>query len=157
METLLSIYFQYRILIHILVIVWLLLLCAGFMIGPLIICPRRLWTRAITVGPFIFIKQSLYTKQVLNHEYVHFLQQRELLFLFARPIYILEFVVKLLWYRNLITAYQSISFEREAFGFQNIIGYCGHRKPFSWRYLIYVRKNKETREHEAKTKKLNNG
>ena len=87
---------------------------------------------AICLGPLIIIRKDNYTQELLNHEYIHRLQQIETLFIFGYLIYAIEYLIKLLWYRNFKLAYKSVSFEREAFLFQNVIGYCGHRKPYSW-------------------------
>lgn len=91
---------------------------------------------AICLGPLIIIRKDNYTQELLNHEYIHRLQQIETLFIFGYLIYAIEYLIKLLWYRSFKLAYKNVSFEREAFLFQNVIGYCGHRKPYAFLNFI---------------------
>lgn len=109
----------------------------------IVLLVRKLWFNALCIGPVIVIKEDKYSKQLLNHEYIHFRQQLEMGFVFAYLWYLIEFLIKLAYYRNLVTAYYSVSFEREAYGFQGIIGYAGNRKPYAWWYLVNVKKRKE--------------
>lgn len=110
----------------------------------MVITPKYLWTSAVTIGPFILIRERNYSKTILNHEYIHYKQQLELLFIFAYLVYVIEFIIKFIYYRfDLRIAYKNISFEREAYSMQNVIGYCGHRKPYSWVQLMYIPKIKK--------------
>lgn len=71
----------------------------------------------ITIFPFMFLKtQSLkHNVVLLNHEKIHLRQQLELLVIPFFVIYILEFLIRLIKYRNWNLAYRNISFEREAY------------------------------------------
>jgi len=101
---------------------------------------------ASCLGPFIIIRERDYNKVVLNHEYIHFMQQKEMLFIGAYVMYLIEFVCKLFvyvdfrspktWIKN---AYINISFEREAHAMQPLVGYCGHRKPYAHFKCIYLK------------------
>ena len=51
----------------------------------------------------------------INHERIHTAQMKELLFIPFYIFYILEWLIRLLQYRNSFTAYRNISFEREAY------------------------------------------
>lgn len=66
----------------------------------------------------------------LRHEYIHTLQQKELLYIGFYLWYFIEWLVKLLFYGK--NSYYNISFEREAFSFQSDEFYIGSRKPFSF-------------------------
>jgi hypothetical protein len=107
----------------------------------MVILLNRWFYSASTFFGLIIIRRKDYSIELLNHEYIHVKQQKELLFVGAYIIYILEFIVKLFWYRNIKLAYANISFEREAKAFRHVIGYAAHRKPYSFRHLIYVRKH----------------
>lgn len=98
-----------------------------------------LWFAAITFGPFIFIRKKDYHIVLLNHEYIHLYQQKELFFAGAYVVYVVEYFCKLLYYRSFKKAYYNVSFEREAFLCQNVVGYCANRKPFTSFKFIYVK------------------
>jgi len=74
--------------------------------------------------------------KALNHEYIHSLQQREMLYIPFYLWYFGEWLVRLVQYRNAYRAYLNISLEREAYGCEGNLLYFKNRKPFSWmRYL----------------------
>ncbi len=91
---------------------------------------------AINLFGIIFTKRPL-SRVDVNHEYIHTLQQRELLFFFFYLFYILEWMVRVIQTRSLIKGYLNISFEREAYDNQRNFDYCKHRSLYAWRkYLI---------------------
>ncbi len=95
---------------------------------------------AITFWPFIFVRkdeEKYYTDVVERHEYIHGEQQKEMLIVFFLLWYGIEWFVKLCIYRNSMTAYKNISFEREAYRNQNDLAYLDERKHFAWtKYII---------------------
>jgi len=114
----------------------------------MVILVKRWFYPASCFGPFIIIRERDYNQAVLNHEYIHYLQQKEMLFIGAYIMYIIEFLCKLVIYidlrdpKNWIkNTYVNISFEREAHAMQPLVGYCGHRKPFSHFKCIYLKKS----------------
>jgi len=69
-----------------------------------------------TIFPFVFIRKGLKNKDVIiNHEKIHLRQQKELLVIPFFIIYILNYTVNIVLYRNLDKAYRNIIFEREAY------------------------------------------
>ncbi len=72
-----------------------------------------------------------------NHEFIHTLQQREMLFIPFYLIYVLEYLIRLIQYRGKTSlAYRNISFEREAYCNQSNLTYKKERKFYSWtKYL----------------------
>jgi hypothetical protein len=46
--------------------------------------------------------------------------------------YVIEWLIKCVYYRNPTTAYKNIGFEREAFRHQSDLMYLYDRKPFAW-------------------------
>ncbi len=85
---------------------------------------------ALTIWPFIFIKdKSLRSNKLLiNHEKIHLRQQIDLLWAPFFVWYLLEFVLKLIKYKNWQTAYYAISFEREAYQNEQNFEYTQNRK-----------------------------
>ncbi len=92
----------------------------------------------MTIFPFVFLKhKTLKDDMVLiNHEKIHLRQQLEFLILPFYVIYFLEFLIRLVKYRNWYKAYKNISFEREAYKNENDLDYL-KKRPF-WRFLKYV-------------------
>ncbi len=88
----------------------------------------------ITVYPFIFAREKhLRThKTFVNHEKIHLRQQIELLILPFFIWYVLEFLVRLIQYKNRKKAYRNISFEREAYANESNPDYLTNRKFFSF-------------------------
>ncbi|WP_298498190.1 hypothetical protein [uncultured Algibacter sp.] len=95
----------------------------------------------ITIFPFVFLKsKNLKGNQALiNHEKIHLRQQLELLVIPFYVFYIVEFLVRLIQYRNWQIAYRNISFEREAYTNQLSLNYLKQRT--FWSFLNYLRVN----------------
>lgn len=86
---------------------------------------------------FIFIKRgSGLNGSDIHHEVIHSRQEAEMLWIPFFVWYGIEWLVKLIKYRNVHKAYFNISFEREAYRNQGKIGYLRSRKPYAWvKYL----------------------
>ena len=67
---------------------------------------------AINLFGVVFSRMKL-SEEEKRHEYIHTLQQREMLFLFFYIWYVMEWLVKLAIYRNMYRAYINISFEKD--------------------------------------------
>lgn len=87
--------------------------------------------RAMALYPFLFVRNDvvLYDRTV-NHEMIHFEQQKEMFLIGFYIWYVLEWLVKLPVYGK--KAYRNISFEREAYGNENDKNYPAERKKFNW-------------------------
>lgn len=117
--------------------------------------------KAITLWPWVFIRKSaMYDDITDRHEEIHGEQQEEMLTVGAvasawllaigcgwwsfitLPVFLywygIEWIVKLCYYRNNITAYKNISFEREAYAHQNDVSYLDNRKLFAWMRFIKI-------------------
>lgn len=93
----------------------------------------------ITLFPFILIKRriDLHNKILLNHEKIHLRQQAELLVIFFYVWYVVEYYYLYFKLKNSYLAYQSISFEREAYAMENDLNYLETRKIWSfWKYIL---------------------
>lgn len=77
----------------------------------------------------------------LNHELIHTAQMKEMGFIFFYIWYVIEWLIKILHYRNNFEAYKNISFEREAYSNQYNMHYLikmdpHHRKMFAWIHYL---------------------
>lgn len=93
---------------------------------------------AMTIWPFIFVRKDTYklNKVLIRHEKIHLAQQIELLILPFFIWYIIEFLIKLIKYKNWDIAYRAICFEREAYDNELNDNYLKKRKAWSfWRYI----------------------
>lgn len=95
----------------------------------------------VAVWPFIIIKYRKLKDDTIfmNHERIHLRQQLELLILPFYVIYMIEFLFRLLQYRDRYTAYRNISFEREAYENEKNINYISERRFWAFRNYITER------------------
>ena len=92
----------------------------------------------ITLWPFAIMKSpDLKNDQVfINHEQIHLRQQSELLVLPFFLFYGLEYLYRLIQYKDRYIAYKNISFEREAYANEKQLDYLKERKYCAWcKYL----------------------
>ena len=86
---------------------------------------------AMALFPFILCnKKYIITETIINHEKIHFEQQKELLLIFFYLWYGIEYIIKCLTYGK--DAYLNISFEREAYAMETDMQYIKKRKAFSF-------------------------
>lgn len=87
---------------------------------------------AINLFGIIFARKEFkpISRVTENHERIHTVQMRELLFIFFYLWYMIEWIVRLIQYRNSKEAYLNISFEREAHKNQSDLGYLKVRKHY---------------------------
>lgn len=84
--------------------------------------------------------------QTINHEKIHTAQIKELLFIFFYIWYGIEWVFKLIVYRNSFLAYKNISFEREAYANGLNPEYLKGRKRFAFVGYIIAASNKNQKK-----------
>lgn len=87
-------------------------------------------------GTFWTRDTSWIDRYVINHERIHTAQQREMIFVPFYIVYVLEWLFRLLQYRNRHDAYMNISFEREAYTYGHHLGYLRCRKRYAWRHFL---------------------
>lgn len=76
------------------------------------------------------------SEKTINHEKIHTRQMKEMLYIFFYLWYGIEWIIRLIQYRNSMSAYYNISFEREAYRNERDPQYLDKRKMFSsMRYL----------------------
>ena len=101
---------------------------------PWFIVFKKLPANAMAIFPFIIIKWKGQKddKILINHEKIHLRQQLELLILPFYFLYLLNYLTNLLKYKNHHQAYFNISFEKEAYHYENELNYLAHRKWYNW-------------------------
>ncbi|CAA9195563.1 hypothetical protein [Flavobacterium collinsii] len=94
--------------------------------------------RGMAVFPFVILKYGADKENavLVNHEKIHLRQQLELLILPFYVFYLLEYVVRLIQYKNKELAYRNISFEREAYTNESHLNYLKNRPFFG--FLNYL-------------------
>jgi hypothetical protein len=94
--------------------------------------------RGLTVFPFVVLRERNAQDYLvlMNHERIHLRQQIELLVLPFFVIYGLDYLVKLIRYRNRNLAYRNVVFEREAYENEYDLSYLKSRS--YWRFMSYI-------------------
>jgi len=94
--------------------------------------------RGMAVFPFVLVKYDFdkMNKTFVNHEKIHLRQQLEMLILPFFIWYFLEYLIRLIQYKNAALAYQNISFEREAYANETDFNYLKNRTFFQ--FLKYI-------------------
>ena len=98
--------------------------------------PPKGYSAIMLVWWLIVKKRASITSRFINHEEIHSIQQKEMLVLPFFIWYGIEFLFRLIQYRNWNEAYMNVSFEKEAYSNQYDIAYLSKRKRFAWiKYL----------------------
>ena len=93
---------------------------------------------AMNICGLLFVRKELFHKLTsidINHEAIHTAQMKELLYLGFYIIYLFEWLFKVLFkYPFSHKAYRDISFEKEAYRYEEDLGYLKRRKHYGqWR------------------------
>ena len=93
--------------------------------------------KAITIGPFVITKSNTVLNPIdLQHDDIHWAQEKEMLIIPFYLWYVIEFLIRLIIYRDWNKAYRNISFEQEAYKYQEDSNYVKTRKYYDWvKYL----------------------
>jgi hypothetical protein len=85
--------------------------------------------RGLAAFPFVFVKHRVDKENLVfvNHEKIHLRQQLELLVIPFFIWYFMEYLVRLVQYKNTDLAYRNISFEREAYANELNLDYLKNR------------------------------
>lgn len=95
---------------------------------------------AICLGPFgIYIDDDTFSSTTINHEMIHWQQQKEMLIVFFYLWYIIEWIIRKIFSKK--DAYYCLSFEVEANVFEQYPDYISKRKHFRW--ISYILKHYE--------------
>lgn len=89
--------------------------------------------KAMNIFGVLFVRKGCKLNDTdIRHELIHTAQQREMLYVFFFLWYVIEWLIRLLQYRNAHTAYRNISFEREAYTMQYTMTYIDCRRHYAW-------------------------
>lgn len=89
--------------------------------------------KAINLFGILFVRgNAVITGADINHEEIHTAQMKEMLYVLFYLWYVLEWLVRLVQYRDAMEAYRNISLEREAYACERDMGYLQRRKAFAW-------------------------
>lgn len=94
--------------------------------------------RGMTVFPFVLVNSRNEKDDLvlMNHERIHLRQQLELLVLPFFIWYGLDYLLKLIRYRDKKKAYRNVVFEREAYVNESDFDYLKSRS--FWKFLKYI-------------------
>ena len=98
-----------------------------------IILPN-LSVNAMAIFPFILLrdKSQKNNAHLINHEKIHIRQQLELLIIPFYFLYLLNYLINLMKYKNHYLAYFNILFEKEAYRHEKDLAYLSKRKWYNW-------------------------
>lgn len=100
---------------------------------PVVVCP---WLKVdgMAIFPFILVRQQemKFDKVLIRHETIHLWQELELFILPFYLLYLANYVINRLRYRDRYTAYINIVFEREAYSCEANVEYLKQRRLWAW-------------------------
>lgn len=100
------------------------------------IIPPKGFTAINICGVIFARKNATISERTLRHEYIHTMQQKEMLYVFFYLWYIVEWLIRLVVIRDAHKAYRAISLEQEAYENQDIGIYRHIRRHYCWtKYL----------------------
>lgn len=102
--------------------------------------PRRF--AAINLFGLIIVRKDYgrLSESEINHELIHTRQILEMMIIFFYLTYFVEWLIRLLQYRNTYQAYRNISYEREAYECMKDLSYLKKRKLFAFRHYYEMEK-----------------
>lgn len=99
-----------------------------------VVVARWLKVDGMALFPFIVVKTQAHKHDtvLIRHETIHLKQAAELLIIPFYVLYLLNYLVNRIRYKNHHTAYLNIVFEREAYRNEHNPLYLKHRKLWAW-------------------------
>lgn len=93
--------------------------------------------KAINLFGVLFVKNNAkLSEEDINHERIHAAQMKELLYIPFYIWYVIEWLIRLVQFRNSYMAYRNTSFEREAYQNEGDLHYLKGRRFFN--FLNYL-------------------
>lgn len=94
--------------------------------------------KAINLFGILFVRGNARIDEVpINHEAIHSAQMKELLYIPFYIWYVIEWLIRLIQFRNSHMAYRNISFEREAYQNQEDMHYLKSRERLA--FIKYIK------------------
>ena len=105
--------------------------------APILII-KNLPAAGMALFPFILLKNEKLKQDwsIINHEKIHLRQQLELLVLPFYILYLINYLINLIRYKNHHTAYLNIVFEKEAYKYDLEIQYLKKGNWYGWLKMI---------------------
>lgn len=93
----------------------------------------------LTLFPFVMLRNDFdkANKILVNHERIHIRQQLQMLVLPFFVWYLIEFLFRLIQFKDKKRAYRNISFEREAYANEHNMDYAGQMS--FWSFVKYLK------------------
>lgn len=90
--------------------------------------------RAMALFPFVLLREKALRQddQLLNHEEIHLVQQKEMLIVFFYLVYGYYYLRGRVEGKSATQAYLDIPFEKEAYQNDNNLDYLSHRPFWAW-------------------------
>jgi hypothetical protein len=89
--------------------------------------------KAINLFGILFVRKNAEIDELtINHEEIHTAQMKELWYVFFYLWYVVDWLVKLVIYRNFRDAYVNVVFEREAYANETDLEYLSNRKGYAF-------------------------
>lgn len=95
--------------------------------------------KCINLFGVLFVRNGKTLKETdITHEQIHTAQMKEMLYIFFYLWYVLEWLIRLPFYKfDMHKAYKNISFEREAYMFEDITNYPNVRRAYRWFWFLF--------------------
>ncbi len=103
-----------------------------------ILIVKRLPAAGMAIFPFILLKNQKLKQDwsIINHERIHLRQQLELFILPFYILYLTNYLINLVRYKNHHTAYLNIIFEKEAYRYDLDKEYLKNGNWYGWLKMI---------------------
>lgn len=89
--------------------------------------------KCINLFGVLFVRESSTMKtKDYNHEYIHTMQMKEMLYVGFYLWYIAEWLIRLVKHWDAHKAYRNISFEQEAYSNESNLQYLSERRHYTW-------------------------
>lgn len=93
--------------------------------------------KALNICGILFVRKGkVLSDRNIRHEQIHTCQMREMLFIGFYLWYVTEWFVRLLMCLDAKRAYYSISFEEEAYKYQEDVSYLERRRKYEWLMMM---------------------
>lgn len=106
------------------------------------VIPFKGFTAINLFGILFARKDAKIAKRTIQHESIHTLQMKELLYIGFYIWYFIEWIIRIFQYGFNINAHRNISFEREAYNCQSVPNYLQVRKRYKTFYYLNHGKRK---------------
>jgi len=96
------------------------------------------WFKTINLLGILFVRKNASLSSFdINHEAIHTAQIKELLYIFFYLWYLVEWIIKVVKYKDVNKAYRNISFEKEAYIYDYDNEYLKNRS--FWEFTKYIK------------------